>query len=240
MSKISKEPEYKQLNRQLERLQKDLVRVEAEWAEIQAKIDEALLAEEDAGALQRQAATIDQTRRNLSRRLELIRRRLNELEPVQLRDEIAEIDRTMEQQANELRKARDKWDQLRAEFWEKEGHYKDLFISLTRSIERLRDKRAELEGRLLELEGKGEEEPEEKPPVSKSAVANWLKKLRDGEVSSIVTGQDPNLDEACQRYEEEKEEIRHYARMLRAGVDPTPPACKQYYSPDRFNELMRG
>ena len=238
MGKKTKEPEYKKLARQRDELQQDLARLEAEKVKIEAEIDKTLLAGDDPGALQGQAATIDQTKQNLSRRLELIERQITELEPARLRDELAEIDRKIEQQARALRKGREEWDGLYTEFRKKEGYYGGLFANLGASIEHLKNKRSDLKNKLTELEPVQDEE-ELPPPVSEALINEWLNKLRAGKVSSVIVGQDPNLDEASRRYEKEKEEVKNYARMLRIGADPSPPACRRHYSPARFNELVR-
>lgn len=73
-------------------------------------------------------------------------------------------------------------------------------------------------------------------------VAAILASLRAGDIRTVVTGRDPDMDRAYEQYERERAALRRWASARAAslkvsGESPTPPECVQHYSKERLREL---
>lgn len=82
----------------------------------------------------------------------------------------------------------------------------------------------------------------EQPPPDPDRVASILASLRAGDIRTVVTGHDPDMDRAYEMYERERAALRRWASAraasLRAsGESPAPPECARHYSRERLREL---
>ena len=73
-------------------------------------------------------------------------------------------------------------------------------------------------------------------------VAAILASLRAGDIRTVVTGRDPDMDRAYELYERERAALRRWASARTAalrvsGESPTTPACARHYSKERLSEL---
>ena len=73
-------------------------------------------------------------------------------------------------------------------------------------------------------------------------VASLLASLRAGDIRTVITGRDPDMDRAYELYEREKTELRRWVSLRAAslrvsGESPAPPECARHYSRERLREL---
>lgn len=85
----------------------------------------------------------------------------------------------------------------------------------------------------------------EQPFVSEHTEEKWLELLRQGKITTIVTGNDPVFDAAYRRYDQEREEIRSWYRKQRiqsqtTGYNIPSPECVAQWPTRRVAQLREG
>lgn len=153
-----------------------------------------------------------------------------------LKTKLQELNRMDEKVRKVLEPHRKAYEEAKAIFEEAEKDWCAKDAEAYKDLDVIRQQKRKYERRLAEITPVS-------LPLPQHSIEEWLRLCRAGKVKTYLPGKDPNLDEAYRQYEQEKAELRQWARQEKLArkttcMTPDVPECSRHYSRERLEEII--